>query len=146
MFGFKRKKRFDPVVRDKLLTILRELLLLQKTVAGKSIEIGAGVINRQVLGYMLGFIDSALKIVGQGATDRDLGTPFVYDVIQRIFPGIEGHCLQCLTDLLGTDRELTEAAVTGNNGYLGYINAKNRGEDPKVPWGVGTELIKGATG
>lgn len=141
MFGFKKKPNFDPAVRNRFIQNVSALFELQRIIAGRSIETESGTINVKALGYMFGFIDFGLKRLGQDATNPTIGKPVVYEIIRLVFPGCEDRCIQYLTDFIGVDGLLTEAALAWHNDSVTYHNAKVRGEDPQAPIGFVAALM-----
>jgi len=53
------------------------------------IEITKGHINRKAIGYIYGFIDSALQYRGEDITNPSIGLPIIYHVLRKLFPGHE---------------------------------------------------------
>ena len=132
---------FDPAVRHKFIQDMSALFTAQRIIAGKSIETNSGTINVKALGYMFGYIDFGLKRLGQDASNPTIGKPIVYEIIHLVFPGCEDRCIQYLTDFIGVDGSLTEAALAGHNDFVNHHNANRREEYPRSPMGFALALM-----
>lgn len=93
-------------------------------VGNRSIEDVAGNINPRALAYIYGFIDAALRTIGQDMSDESIGIPVTFHVLRRVFPGREEKYLTYLVDRMGTDQAVTLAAVTGGQQYIDFNNEK----------------------
>ena len=58
------------------------MLEVQLTVVGSAgIETADGQINRRAIGYIYGFVDGALRTIGQDMGDVSIGVPIVFQVL-----------------------------------------------------------------
>lgn len=126
MFSFLRKRRtFGDQKKKKFVDAISTLLEVQMVAVGnRSIEDVAGNINAKALGYIYGFIDAALRTIGQDMSDESIDIPVTFHVLRRVFPGREEKYLTYLLDRMGTDQEVTLAAVTGGQQYIDFNRGK----------------------
>ena len=62
---FRSRSRFDDTAKQTLIDAISNMLAVQKACAGSySIEDETGQINRKAIGYIYGFVDSALTMLG----------------------------------------------------------------------------------
>lgn len=124
MFGFFRRRRaFDDQKKQQFVNAISSMLEVQLiSVGNRSIEDASGNVNPQALGYIYGFIDAALRTIGQNMSDQSISIPITYHVLGRVFPGREEKFLSYLIDRMGTDPIVTMAAVTGGQEYMDFNN------------------------
>jgi hypothetical protein len=116
---------FNDEQKEKFVEAISAMLQVQLIAAGdRSIENAAGKVNARALGYIYGFIDAALRTIGHDMSDKSIGIPITFHVLRRILPGREERYVQYLVDRMGTDQQVTLAAVTGGQQYLDFNNGK----------------------
>lgn len=116
-FGDEDKNRFAETIT--------ELLALQLVASGdKGIENAQGTINRKAIGYIYGFIDGALRTIGQDMSDASVGIPITFQIFRRLFPGRESSYVQYLSQHMGTDQMVTLGAMHGGQQYVDFNNNK----------------------
>ncbi|MCX5653557.1 MAG: hypothetical protein NTY65_02755 [Planctomycetota bacterium] len=113
---------------EKFAESIAGMLQTQLDMAGhRSIEFADGTVKPKALGYVYGFIDAALRIIGQDMSDTSVGIPITFQVLRHLFPGREEKYLQYLTDHMGTDKAVTLGAQTGGQQLLDYNAGKLNG-------------------
>jgi hypothetical protein len=139
---FRRKPRFDDAAKETLIKALSGMLELQKAAASSHpIEDASGQINRKALGYVYGFVDSALITLGQDTTDAAVGVPITWQVLRHLFPGREERYVEFLATNMGNDEAVTLGAMKGGQQYIDFV-AKRR-NDGGVAMGFARYLIEG---
>ena len=98
------------------------MLEVQLAAAGKA-GLPAGS-ERRALGYIYGFVDAALRTIGQDMGDPLLGVPVMFQVLRRLFPGREPEYLDLLHEAMGTDRVVIAEMMHGGQQYLDFNNGK----------------------
>lgn len=78
----------------------------------------------RALGYIYGFIDAALRTIGEDMADTAIGVPVTFHVLRGLFPGQEQDCLNVLLDKLGTDEIVMAAVQHGGQQYLDFDNGR----------------------
>lgn len=143
LFDFLRKKKpFDDAAKSHFVEALATILEIQKACAGSHpIEDPRGKINHKALGYIYGFVDSALTAIGQDMSNAAIGVPITYQVLRRLFPGHEERYTQFLVETMGKDEEVTLGATKGGQQYIDFV-AKQR-SDGGVAMGLARYLIEG---
>ena len=119
---FRRKPRFDDAAKQVLVESLAAMLELQKAVAvNQQIEDASGRINRKALGYIYGFLDSALSSLGQDMSDVAVGVPITCHVLRHLFPGREKVYAEFLAAHMGNDEAVTLGAMKGGQQYIDFV-------------------------
>ena len=122
---FKKRSEFDDQKKEVFVDAVSTMLELQLVAVGnRSIEDGAGNPNRNAMGYVYGFIDAALRTIGQDMGNKSVGMPITFQVLRRVFPGCEELYLQYLTERMGTDEQVMIGAMTGGQQYIDYVKGK----------------------
>jgi len=126
LFGLFRKRRtFDDQKQEQFVAAISIILQVQlTTVANHGVEDDLGNINPKALGYIYGFIDGALRTIGQDMSNESIGIPITFHVLKRVFPGREENYLAYVIERVWHDRNVTMAAMTGGQQYLDFNNGK----------------------
>jgi len=126
MFGiFGRRNAFDDRKKQKFVDAVSGMLRVQLTVAGGcSIEDEKGSLNQKALCYIYGFIDGALRTIGQDMSDTSVGIPITFQVLKNLFPGREERYTQYLANNIGVDEVVTLGAMTGGQQYIDFVKKK----------------------
>jgi hypothetical protein len=121
----KRHDIFDDEKKAKFVEAIAAMLEIQLVpVRHLSIESPDGQLNGKALGYIYGFIDAALRAVGQDMSETEVGIPVTFQVLRRVFPGREEKYLAYLADHMGTDEAVTLGAMAGGQQYLDFNAGK----------------------
>ncbi len=141
MFGlFKGKWAFDDQKKTQFITIISDMIDLQRIPAGNhGIEDEDGHINRKAIGYIYGFIDAALQVAGQDMSDNSVGIPVTFQVLERLYPSRGEKYLRFLIDNIRTDDQVGIGMAVGGQEYLDKSNGKMEG----IPMGFGRFLLEG---
>jgi hypothetical protein len=137
---FKRRKRFDDAAKMEFATNLAEMLKLQLLVTGKAtIEDQWGRPKRKAIGYVYGFVDAALRTVGQDMADMEIGVPVTFQVIRRLWPDRAIEYMDFLAKNVRTDALINIGLMQGGQQYLDY----RKPDRPGVPMGLARFIIEG---
>jgi hypothetical protein len=137
MFG--RKKTFDDDKKTKFVGAVADMLAIQMVVTtGRSIESAEGRINRKAIGYIYGFIDCALRSIGQDMSDVSVGVPITYQVLQHLFPGHEQAYTSFLIDHL-KDEVVVLGMMAGGQQYTDFNKPDAKGS----PMGLARFILEG---
>jgi hypothetical protein len=134
------KHPFDDATRTKFIKAVSDMLAIQKVVAtGYSIEDDKGRINRKAIGYVYGFIDAALRSIGQDMSDMSIGVPTTFQVLRHLFPGCEEKYGMFLAENIGKDNFVMLGVMHGGQQYIDFSKPENKG----APMGFARYLIEG---
>jgi len=141
MFGhFKNKETFDDAKKAKFIDAISDILEMQRIPATNcSIEDSEGRLNRKAIGYIYGFIDAALRSIGQDISYVSIGVPIKYHVLNRLFPGRGKDYIEFLFENIGKDEVVTLGAMTGGQQWI----EKTKPENKEVPMKFGIFLMEG---
>lgn len=78
----------------------------------------------RALGYVYGFIDAALRTIGQDMADNAVGIPVTFQILRRLFPGTEHEYLEFLKENIGKDATMMAAVMYGGQQYIDFNNGK----------------------
>lgn len=117
---FRRKKTFDDDKKSELARALSGMLAIQMALAVGSIQDANGRINRKAIGYIYGFIDCALRSIGQDMGDVAVGVPITYQVLRDLFPGHEQAYTNFLIGHL-KDEVVVLGMMSGGQQYADFI-------------------------
>jgi hypothetical protein len=135
---FKKRTTFSDEKKTQFVEAIASMLEVQLVPVGHhSIESSNGGIKPKALGYVYGFIDAALRTIGQDMSDSSVGIPVTFQVLRHVFPGREERCLQCLADHMGTNKAVTLGALTGGQQYLDVNSGKL-----SVPMGLARYILE----
>ncbi len=85
---FKKRSAFDDEMKTQFVEAVALMLEVQLAAAGRnSVESSKGEIIPKALGYVYGFIDAALRTIGQDMSDPSVGPPVAFQVFRHAFPG-----------------------------------------------------------
>lgn len=136
---FKRRRKFDDTARDEFVEAMASMLEVKKVVAGDHpIEDEDGRLNHKAIGYIYGFIDAALRTIGQDMSNAAVGIPITYQVLRRLFPGCEDKYVQFLADHMGKNERVTMEAMKGGQQYIDFTKPGAKG----APMGLARYLIE----
>lgn len=139
---FRKKPKFDDAAKQVLADALAGLLEIQRACAGgRNIECQNGQINRKAIGYIYGFVDASLTLIGQDAANAAISVPIIWQVFHRLSPGKEEKYVEFLAEYMGRDEVVTLGAMTGGQQYIDFV-AKKR-QDGGVAMGFARYLIEG---
>jgi hypothetical protein len=137
MFG--KKKTFDDDKKSKFAKAISDMLAIQMVVAtGRSIEGTKGRINRKAIGYIYGFIDSALQSIGQNMGDVSVGVPITCQVLRHLFPGREPTYTGFLIDHR-QDEVVVLGMMAGGQQYAEFNKPGAKG----APMGLARFILEG---
>jgi hypothetical protein len=114
------------------------LLLVQLTVAGKdgSIEDRGGNINRKAIGYLFGFLGSAVRAQGYDDSDPHTFIPIAFHVLRRLFPGRETAYMEFFVEHQKEDLVVLGDTVGGQQ-FVDFMKNKQN------PMGLARFIIEG---
>ena len=137
---WKRKPQFSDTQKAQFVDLISEILKTQTVVAsGCSIEDGEGRIKRKAIGYIYGFVDAALRRVGQDTTNASISVQIMYRVLRHVFPGYEERYTQFLINNVGKDNLVMTGAMKGGQQYVDFIKPDAKGS----PMGLARYMIEG---
>jgi hypothetical protein len=135
---FKNRTSFNDEKKAEFIEAIAFMLEVQlATVGNAPIESPSGSIKPKAIGYVYGFIDAALRTIGQDMSDNSVGVPVTFQVLRHLFPGCEEKYSRYLADHMGTDKFVTLGALTGGQQYLDF-NAKKL----SAPMGLARYLVE----
>ena len=109
-----RKKQFDDAAKAQFAMTIAEMLKLQIMVAGNaSFEDENGQPKRKALGYVYGYIDAALRKIGQDMSDMSIGVPITFHVIRKLWPDRANEYMDFLARTLNNDELLMVGMMHG---------------------------------
>lgn len=101
-----------------------------------AIERQEGAINRKAIGYVYGFIDSALQARKEDITDLDKGFQILYHALRNLFPNREQAYIDFLMSNMD-DQSTVLGMLTGGQEYNNFIR------DGKEPFGLAKFIFEG---
>lgn len=139
IFNFFRRKRFGDTQRTEFVEAVGGMLEVQMAIITDRDNLPPlfSKEGEKALGYIYGFIDAALRSVGQDMSDISIGIPITFQIFRRIFPGCEEACIEYLRNSLGKNELLMQGILVGGQQYLDYMNGKLT-----VPMGLARYLIQ----
>jgi hypothetical protein len=139
MFGiFRRRNAFNDSKKQQFAHGISLMLKVQMAYAPDCpIEDTHGNVNNKALGYIYGFIDSALRTIGQDMSDVSVGVPVTFQVLDELFPGRAEEYIQHLANNIGVDEEVTRGVMTGGQQYVDLMNKKI-----EIPMGLARYLVR----
>lgn len=132
MFG--NQRQFGDKQKEEFISAVSVMLEAKLVVAGGS-EISEPL-ELRALGYIYGFVDSALRTIGQDMADTAVGLPITFQVLRKLFPGSEHEYLEFLKENEGNDATITATVVYGGQQYMDFENGKLA-----APMGLAKTLI-----
>ena len=134
------KKPFDDAAKSQFADVIAKMLELQKMVAGNpSIEDENGRPKRKALGYVYGYVDAALRCIGQDMADVSVGVPVTFHVMRKLWPDRAVEYMEFLANNIRSDDLLTIGIMHGGQQYLDYRKPDARG----TPMGLARFMIEG---
>ena len=133
---------FDDSKKAEFVAAIAGILRVQRAAAGgRCIEDERGNINRRALGYIYGFIDAALRPLGQDMADISIGVPIACNVLEQLFPepGKAKRSITFLIDHLGRDAMVNQGVMKGGQQWLDFNKPGTKG----APMGFARYLIQG---
>ncbi len=137
MFGFTKKKSattstLDDERKNRITQALAKMLTIQMYLAPVGdievtpIEVRRGRINGKALGYIYGFVDSALRCIGEDISNVSVGVPILYQVLRSLFPGHEQAYTEFLIDHMD-DEIVVLGMMTGGSNTPTTTNRAQKG-------------------
>ena len=120
------------------LDAVRTMIERKMVTCKSSIEDVHGRINRRAIGYIYGFIDSALQSSGQDMSDPSVGVATIYHVMRRLFPGREDTYTQFLIKN-ARDKSVMAGMMAGGQQFAEYSKPRHKG----APMGLARFIIEG---
>jgi hypothetical protein len=142
MFGllFTRKKAIDVAVISRKSAPIANKLALQKELAGDaSIDDANGRPKRKAIGYVYGYVEAALRSIGEDISDASIGVPVLAQVIQSMWPGRATEIIDLITKNIDTDELMAIGAKHGRQQYIDY----SKPDAPGDPVGLSRFMIAG---
>jgi hypothetical protein len=145
VFSFLRRKRtltdeqkFD-LIRSFVGMLEVQLVLVPET--DRRLKDEAGNFRKKALGYVLGWIDAVLTMMGQSVGDASVALPIAFQVLKRLFPGEDPS--KTLDYFLAnqSDATITLGMMTGGQQVVDYGKGKWKGGGG--PMGLARFLLKG---
>ena len=137
---FRKKKPFDDAAKTKFIDAIVGLLEVQKVVAGKaSIDDGTGHPKRKAIGYVYGYIDAALRSIGQDMSDVSVGVPITFQVIRKLWPDRAAAYTDFLAKNIRSDELIMIGVMHGGQQYVEY----SKPGAPGAPMGLARFMVKG---
>lgn len=130
------KKKFNDAAMADTAKSISDMLLVQLTVAGGRTPDTSTPHGVKALGYIYGFVDAALRALGQDMSDVSIGVPVLYHVLRNIFPNSEDEYLKFISDSLRNNENMMAGIMQGGQQYINWLNGK-----VKVPMGLTRYLI-----
>ncbi len=131
---FRKKTPFGDKQKEQFIAAVSRMLEAQLVAAGTR-EISEPL-ELRALGYVYGFIDAALRTIGQDMADNAVGIPITFQVLRRLFPGNEHDYLEFLKENVGKDATILAAVMYGGQQYIDFNNGKLA-----APMGLAKTLI-----
>jgi hypothetical protein len=130
---------FDDAAKDTFVDSVAIMLKAQVAASGRtSVDHADGTLNPRALGYIYGFVDAALRTIGQDMADIAIGMPITFQILRRLFPGDEQRYLDFVRSSLPNDTDMT-GILQGGQQYLDF----NRGQ-LAVPMGLARIVLESA--
>ena len=137
---FGRKKHFDDAGKSQFATTIAQMLEIQIMMAGNaSIEDEKGQPKRKAIGYVYGYIDAALRKIGQDMSDMSIGVPITFQVIRKLWPDHVNEYMDFLAKNINTDELLMIGIMHGGQQYFDYSKPGASG----APMGLARFMIEG---
>ena len=125
-FGDNQKQQFIAAIA----------LMLEAQLAAAGTNKIAENLELRALGYIYGFIDAALRTIGQDMADVSIGIPITFQVLRRLFPGEEHEYLAFVRENIRRDAVMMSAVMYGGQQYIDFNNGKLKG-----PMGLARTLL-----
>jgi hypothetical protein len=132
---------FDDKARSEFATVIAGMLEIQKFAAGSaSMDDAQGFPKRKPLGYVYGFIDAALRSLGQDMADPSVGGPITFHVIRKLWPDRVNEYMDFVVENVGKkDKALILGMMYGGQQFMDF----RKPDAPAVPMGLARFLIEG---
>jgi hypothetical protein len=131
------KKKFDDAAMGNLVDSIEIVLKIQLTIVASHESDLATARGAKALGYVYGFVDAALRNVGQDMAYMLIGVPVMYQVLRRVFPGCEERYFDFILQSIQSDPNLMIGIMKGGQQYMDWLNRKL-----KAPMGLARYLIE----
>ena len=133
-------KKFDDAAMIEFARSIAEMLQMQKMMAGNStIEDQTGRPKRKAIGYVYGYIDAALRSIGQDMADMAVGVPVTYQVIRRLWPDRVNEYMDFIAKHMRSDELMNIGMMHGGQQFLDYHKPGASG----APMGLARFMIEG---
>jgi len=130
---------FDDAARAQFATTVAEMLELQMVVSGKRIEDDESRPNRKALGYIYGYIDAALRAIGQDMSKMSVGVPITFQIMHKLWPEHTVEYMDVIARNIGSDDVMMFGIMHGGQQYTDYLKAGSAG----APMGLARFIIDG---
>ncbi len=137
MFDWFRRNKFDDAAKDRLAESIGNVLSIQVAAAGPDPPDLESPRGAKALGYVYGFVDAGLRVIGQDMSDMSVGVPLMYQVLRRVFPGSEQRYLDYIAESIRSDHNMMLGVMLGGQQYLDWLNGKLH-----APMGLARYLIE----
>lgn len=124
VFDWFRRNKFDDAAKDRLADSIGNVLSIQVAAAGRDTPDLASPRGAKALGYVYGFVDAGLRVIGQDMSDMSVGVPLTYQVLRRVFPGFEQRYLDYIVQSIKSDHNMMAGVMLGGQQYLDWLNGK----------------------
>ena len=106
------------------------------------IEVKKGRVNRKAIGYLYGFVDSAIQCGGENIADVHVGAPIMYHVLRALFPGHEREYMEFLM-LNENDKLVMLGKLEGGQQYIDFLPKPGV---KRAPMGFARFIVDGKEG
>ena len=119
-----RKPPFDDRRKAELVEMIGATLRTQLLIQGTSIPDLANPDGSKALGYVYGFVDAALRSVGQDMAKMDIGPPVTYQVLRAVFDDDANRYLQWLQMHIGESDLMMAGVMSGGQQFVDWQSGK----------------------
>jgi hypothetical protein len=132
----RKRSSFGDKQKDEFVSAVSHMLEVQLAAAGTS-KISESL-ELRALGYIYGFVDAALRTIGEDMADNAVGIPVTFQILRKLFPGSEQDYLEFLKGNVGKNAGMMSAVMYGGQQYIDFNNGKLA-----APMGLARTLIAG---
>lgn len=137
---FRKKKSFDDAAKAQFVDAVAGMLELQKALAGSSaMNREDGNPKPKAIGYVYGFVDAALRTIGQDMADSSVGVPVTFQILRRLWPEDAYDYMDFLVDSIGQNDLVMFGVMHGGQQFLDYAKPGREG----APMGLARFMIDG---
>lgn len=119
-----RKSPFDDRRKAELVEMIGATLRTQLLLHGPNIPDLANPEGSKALGYVYGFVDAALRSVGQDMAKMDIGPPVTYQVLRAVFDEDADRYLQWLQTHIGASELMMAGVMSGGQQFVDWQSGK----------------------
>jgi hypothetical protein len=118
---FRRKSKFDDAKQMDFATHVAGMLELQLVMAGDvSMDNEDGHPKREAIGYVYGFIDAALRRIGQDMADSSISVPVTFYVSRKLWPDRATEYLDFIVQSVSKDDLMMVGVMHGGQQFVDY--------------------------